>query len=201
MVTADHGESLGEQDLMSHQFGVHEPLIRVPLVIRYPDLFSAGKRVAGQVQTLDLFATALEIAGVEAPACPSWSLIGDIGQGRPFTVAEYGPPRIPHSSQLRRFGLSLEDMARVQRGFTALRGEEYKLIDATDGSVALYNWRVDPAEEENLASTRPEVVKALRALLQSWQEEQGRPLSDEVFEEREMDPSTAARLRALGYIE
>jgi len=36
IVTSDHGENLGDHGLMSHMFSVHESILRVPLVVRYP---------------------------------------------------------------------------------------------------------------------------------------------------------------------
>ncbi|MDP7571592.1 MAG: sulfatase-like hydrolase/transferase, partial [Myxococcota bacterium] len=33
VLTADHGELLGEHHMLDHQYALHEPLLRVPLVI------------------------------------------------------------------------------------------------------------------------------------------------------------------------
>ena len=82
-----------------------------------------------------------------------------------------------------------------------MRAEPYKLILGTDGSTELYNWREDPAEEHDLASHQPHVVGDLRARLRRWQEEQGAVSAEAGEGEWEVDPTTAARLRALGYIE
>ena len=200
-ITADHGESLGEHGLLNHQYGLYDTLIRVPLVLRYPPLFDPGQRVPWQVQSHDLFATLLEAAEIEAPPTSSRSLLRGEDEARPFTVAEYGIPKVPPASQLRRFGLRREDLEPFARGFTALRAEPYKLILGTDGSTELYNWREDPAEEHDLASHQPHVVGDLRARLRRWQEEQGAVSAEAGEGEWEVDPTTAARLRALGYIE
>jgi arylsulfatase A-like enzyme len=201
IVTADHGDSLGEHGLLNHQYGLYDTLIRVPLVIRYPSLFPAGRRISEQVQTLDLFATILEIAGVEIPLSPSRSLLSSPYEPRSFTVAEYGVPRIPHVRLLRQYGLRPEDLQRFARGFTALRADEYKLITGTDGSVALYAWRDDPYEKNDLSVERPEVTASLQQMLERWREEHGVVAIEDADEAWEVDPATEERLRALGYIE
>ncbi len=199
IVTADHGESLGEHGLLSHQYGVYDTLIRVPLVIRYPPLFAAGARVAGQVQMMDIFATILALAGVAAQPAPSRPLPPLSPEARPFAIAQYGAPRVPHSALLRRFGLQPQDVP--QRGFTALRDDEHKLIVSSDGQAELYAWREDPGEESDLAARQPEVVRELQARLSRWRDEVGEVRIGAGGAQAEMDPATASRLRALGYIE
>lgn len=64
VVTADHGEHLGERGRFSHQLSVEEELLRVPLLIRYADGRGAGTRDQNPfVSTLDLYATILTAAG------------------------------------------------------------------------------------------------------------------------------------------
>jgi arylsulfatase A-like enzyme len=199
IVTADHGESLGEHGLLSHQYGLYDTLVRVPLVIRFPRLFPAGCRIQGQVQTLDLFATLLALAGVEAQPGPSRPLPPLSPDPRPFTVAQYGATRVPHATTLRRYGLRPEDIR--QRGFTMLREDKHKLIVSSDGQAELYAWREDPGEETNVAARQPEVLRQLQARLRQWQEQTGDVRILDVVAPAEMDPGTASRLRALGYIE
>ena len=67
ILTSDHGENLGEHHMLDHKFCVYEPLLKVPLVVRYPSVVPAGQRVTEPVQTIDLFATIAEVAGVEPP--------------------------------------------------------------------------------------------------------------------------------------
>jgi arylsulfatase A-like enzyme len=61
IITADHGENLGDHDLMGHDFSLHETLIRVPLIIRFPDATGAGTVIDRPVENrllgrfIDLF--------------------------------------------------------------------------------------------------------------------------------------------------
>ena len=67
VLTADHGEHLGEHHMFDHQFSVYQELLYVPLVVHYPPRFRPG-RDDGRVSTYDLFPTLLDLAGVDAPA-------------------------------------------------------------------------------------------------------------------------------------
>ena len=199
IVVADHGESLGEHGLLNHQYCVYDTLLRVPLVMRYPPLLSAGQRVPHQVQTLDLFKTVLDVAGVKAPSSASKSLIEE-GERRPLVVAEYGAPRMPHPRDLARFGLREEQLTRYGKGYRALSDDAHKLILGTDGSTELYAWHDDPAEENDLASQRPDVVIRMKGALERWVEAHSPPQQDEAQEDWDVDLETEMRLRALGYI-
>jgi len=171
------------------------------MVMRCPALLPAGRQVSHQVQTLDLFRTILDIAGIEAPFSASKNLRLEDEQ-RSFVVGENGIPRVPHPRDLARFGLQSEQLARFARGLTALRTDTHKLIVGTDGTVELYAWRDDPGEENNLASRHPEVVDALQKMLARWQEEHQVVRGEEREERWEVDNrAVEARLRALGYIE
>lgn len=67
--TADHGELLGDHGLARKGLFHYEPLIRVPLLLRWPGQCAAGSRQPGIVQTVDITATLLAAAGI-APELP-----------------------------------------------------------------------------------------------------------------------------------
>ena len=66
--TSDHGDHLGDH-LLLHKSGVtfYDVSVRVPYLIRYPALFPQGAVVEDPVETIDLAATFLDVAGVPAP--------------------------------------------------------------------------------------------------------------------------------------
>ena len=68
IIASDHGENIGEHGLMSHAYSLHDTLIRVPLIMRYPERFPAGQRVTQQVQLTDLFPTILDVLQLHLPA-------------------------------------------------------------------------------------------------------------------------------------
>lgn len=68
VVTSDHGELLGEHGLGGHALFPFEPLVHVPLLVKYPRGWRAGEVVERRVSTRGIFATILESAGVAQPA-------------------------------------------------------------------------------------------------------------------------------------
>ena len=61
ILTADHGESLGDHGLQGHTNALYWELVHVPLVMRWPGHLPAGKRVATAVSMASLPATILDL--------------------------------------------------------------------------------------------------------------------------------------------
>lgn len=87
--TSDHGESLGEHGyFFSHGDLVHEPSMRVPLIIR-PAGGDPGRVVETPASLVDVLPTALELLGTHIPAEISGTSltrqmsfdVGEIGEG------------------------------------------------------------------------------------------------------------------------
>ena len=65
---SDHGEELLDHGNWVHGHTLFDELVRVPLVVKYPDRREAGRRVASQVQLLDVLPTVLKSQGLPVPA-------------------------------------------------------------------------------------------------------------------------------------
>jgi choline-sulfatase len=65
--TSDHGEMLGEHGIWEKQ-KFYEASVRVPLIIRWPKGFDAGRVVDENVNLCDLFATLCDLAGIPTPS-------------------------------------------------------------------------------------------------------------------------------------
>lgn len=65
--TSDHGYFYGEHTLGPERRLAYEEAIRIPLLVRFPARFRAGARSTEMVVSVDVAATALELAGVPAP--------------------------------------------------------------------------------------------------------------------------------------
>lgn len=66
LLSSDHGFFLGEWHLYDKRF-MHEPSIRVPLMVRYPRMVQAGTTCERMALNVDFMPTMLELAGVSAP--------------------------------------------------------------------------------------------------------------------------------------
>ena len=91
--TSDHGEMLGQHGIWEKQ-KFYEASARVPLIVRWPRRFGAG-RVDVNVNLCDLYATLCELAGLEAPdGLDSRSLVpllhGDVSAWGDETVSHFG---------------------------------------------------------------------------------------------------------------
>jgi arylsulfatase A-like enzyme len=95
--TADHGEALGESDAGKPRFGHGEPpyeeQVRIPLIVSWPGVVPAGKRVTGQRSNVDIaptiraFARAGSIAG-DGGASLVRAILGDGGPGEDVTYSQ-----------------------------------------------------------------------------------------------------------------
>jgi arylsulfatase A-like enzyme len=179
VVTADHGESLGEGGRRLHGSSFHQELVHVPLLVALP--WQRGPvRVGETVSLMDLAPTLLELAGVAVPE--PW-------QGHSLLAAT--PRDVPRSA--------LGERSRQEAWF--LVEGRWKLVDR-DGRPRLFDVDADPAEQRDLADQRPITLGYLERRL--WERSPAvrsgaapRPLREglDAKERKELDDA----LRALGY--
>lgn len=185
--TADHGESLGEQDYwFCHGETVRPELVHVPLLVRYPrgsrespDPPQGGaRRVAGLVGHIDFWPTAVEALGLRAPANRGTSLLGEsVPEGR--VMPQFlGPILNPN----RRLGVT--------------DGRWRAVLFKLD-PPRLFDLERDPTSLRDVAAEHPEVLTDLQARYTRFMEADPRPWSESV--RPNLDPATQRGLRDLGY--
>jgi len=202
IVVADHGENLGEHGLLNHQYSLHETLLHVPLLIRLPERVASpsAQRITHPVQTLDLFRTILDLAEVPTPHTTSQTLLPGTAP-RPYVVAEYGRPQIPHAALLSRYRLQPADLAPFSRGIRTLRADQHKLVEYSDGTVGLFDLDNDPGELVNLASVESALVAHLQQQLRDWEVAHSASASSRIQPTLQVDDAVRKRLQALGYLD
>ena len=207
VVLADHGELLGEHGAFGHGHSLHEPELRVPLLVRYPARVPAGLRVDTPVSTAAVASTIAELAGLPALAGAQVpSLVPTIERGEPAgpVIAERhaGDAATARAATLERGSPLMRSDVR----FRAYRSGSWKLVEASDGSTHLFDLAADPEERHDLARARPSETARLAAELAAHCARLHLPAlsSDGVAPAAPpapIDPDTAERLRALGYAE
>lgn len=151
VVTADHGEQLGEHGLFYHWNSLYMSLIHVPLILYHPDLPS-GRRVSGAVSLVDLPATLLDMtASASGASIPGRSLLG-LARGDEGPAGEAGVT--PPLSELERG----PTFSMVDDGY------HYIVVPATR-EEELYDISLDPGEFEDLTG-RIDIQSRLRSLRQ-----------------------------------
>jgi len=207
IVMSDHGEMFGEhQDALSghdhftHHLCAYEELIKVPLVVRCPKIFAAGKRVEHSTQTLDILPTLAEIIGFEAPQCQGFSLLGAV-RGQPrrdFTLTEY------QKGVHMAWRMLQKDPEADPRVFLpaikAWRRNGMKYIWRSDLRDELYDLGQDPKEQRNLIGQMPQKAKEMRLELEDFLT--GLPPADTgdlIAADRHCPPRLLARLRGAGW--
>lgn len=155
MISADHGETLGELGIYCDHHTADECVARVPLVLRWPGL---APRVLGALHyQIDVAATLLALAG--APVPKGWD-------GESF------------AESLRAGGdAGRSHLVLTQGAWTAQRGIRFDdwlcLRTYHDGyhdfpETMLFDLASDPHEQVDLADKRPDVVGRAAALLEDW---------------------------------
>jgi arylsulfatase A-like enzyme/Flp pilus assembly protein TadD len=186
VVTADHGEALGEHGEDTHGIFVYQATLRVPLLVAGPGVPGPpGRRVAAPVSLASVAATLLELAGADPAALP------EAAPPLPLAVAAAAPapeePAIYFESYLPFYSMRWHALRGIALG-------RHKLV--LGRSSELYDLRDDPAETSDLAGDRPEEVARLRGRLFAFE---ARHPALGWGARRSPDEQEALQLAALGY--
>ena len=179
VLTADHGESLGEHGEPTHGIFAYEATLRVPLVLYAPSVLRA-RVVAEPVRHVDILPTVLDALALPPPS-------GIAGRSLlPLAAGQSLPPRESY----------LEALSSTRnRGWAPLIGVvrgPFKYVDLP--LPELYDLSADPGETRNLAPVQPQRLEEMRAALSRVRE------GDRGWEGGAEDEAVRERLRALGYV-
>ena len=179
VVTADHGEGLGDHGEATHGTFAYESTLQVPLILAQvgPGAQAAGGRsVDAPARHVDIVPTIADLLGLEVP--------GDL-PGRTLLAAEGDDSRPSYFEAMTPM---------LKRGWAPLSGVIAggdKYIDLPIPEV--YDLATDAREARNLAATDGARVAALTSTLRAF----GAVLPGEPRAER---ADVRARLQALGYV-
>jgi arylsulfatase len=93
LYNSDHGDYMGYHHLLLKGNYMYDPVIKVPLIVKYPDQLDAGSVSTDLVNTVDVGPTLLDIAGCEIPSTMIGSHLRTGVQLRPYMFAEMGRGR------------------------------------------------------------------------------------------------------------
>jgi len=150
IVTADHGEHLGEHQLYGHASSLYDAEIHVPLLIILPAQAHAGKVVTAQVSLRDLAATVADVTGLGGSPFPGRSLAR-------HWAADAPPQPEPSLSEVDAPVMSAPNQGRspVFRGpMKAVAAGKHVYVRNGDGKEELFDVQADPMQLRNLAGLR-----------------------------------------------
>ena len=189
ILTADHGESLGEHSLYFVHGGVYESTSHVPLITYFPGSERQGTQVSEVVELVDVMPTVLEYFDIPSPpgirGTSLWPLIrGEVGNEKVALIEHAG------------------------RNIVGLRSDRYKYIrhlrnnrllpayPFVAGKEELYDLKHDPQERKNIIATAPDVAQSFRAELKRKRHGKKNLSTGEA----QLSEETVEVLRALGYV-
>ncbi len=167
IVTADHGEHLGDHYLFFHGCSLYRQLVHVPLVVVDPR-GTANQVVADPVSLRDIPATIVDLLGVgrDAPF-PGRSLAG-FSRGLSLAVAPSDQPLLMETTKpLVLTNQGREPVAKGPMQSLVALGMHY--IREADGLEKLYVLKTDPEERKNVAGSAnvQAVLERFRSALSS----------------------------------
>jgi arylsulfatase A-like enzyme len=166
VLTADHGEELDEHGRWFDHHGLYDTNIHIPLLLRCPDRLPAGRRVGGLTTMLDVAPTILDILGLGHLASVEQM------QGRSLMPLIDSP--VPTQRGTTDYIHITENTWMKKRGIRTHRWKLIVPLEVPDlhgnTAVELYHLTDDPAELNNIAAERPEVVERMTRLLDEWVE-------------------------------
>jgi arylsulfatase A-like enzyme len=184
VLTADHGEALGERRLIEHAVSVYGDQVHIPMLVKYPNQ-SQGAVVTAPVSAIDILPTVLDLAGIPA--------LGHL-QGR--SLRQPDESRLVLSESFRS-GLLAGWHPRFNRVERSIVRWPAKFIHSSAGKTELYDLAADPAEARNLFRKEDPAAADLHRLLAAIVASAPRQLGTP----HKIAPRDMERLRSLGYVQ
>lgn len=150
ILTADHGEFLGEHGLFGHSYYLYEELIHIPLIINGLEI---RKKEESPVGLIDLPPTLLSLLKITRPKTFYGKNLIPVIKGE--------TERSGVISETAQFNLS-NYVYDYDKSVYSYRGKRWKLIiDNINEKIELYDLMKDPGEKNNLCNDEKDIMKDL----------------------------------------
>jgi len=191
IITADHGEELGDHGFMGHGHTLYNELLQVPLIVRHPAF--AARRRTEIVRLIDVLPTIVELWNCQSDGLrmQGRSLVPLLrGEADPSPEAHFIFAEVLYPKKME--GLSLQrDGWKFIWTYQDMRGKK----DAQEFYAVTYDGR----EKLNYLVVHPNEAAAYRTAVVKMREEYAADKIEAV--KKTLDPKTREALRALGYVE
>jgi len=158
----DHGFHLGDLGIWTKHTN-YEQANRIPILVVAPGVTTPGTSTRQLAESVDLFPTLAELAGLPLPTGP-----------QPLDGLSLVPVLKNPDVRVRDHAYHAYPRAKLGR---AIRTERYRLVEWRGfgeplgaAEYELYDYHGDPLETENLAGQYPEILAALKQKLAAYPE-------------------------------
>ncbi|HEX5759516.1 MAG TPA: sulfatase-like hydrolase/transferase [Thermoanaerobaculia bacterium] len=176
VLLSDHGEGLGDHGEEEHGIFLYREALQVPLLLKLPGSRRAGETITAPAQLVDVLPTVLRMVGAEVPAAAKGKPLLDL-------AGETAARPIYAETWFARLHMGWSELTSVVQG-------DQHFIQAP--TPELYDLAADPGETRNVLTRERRAYAALRREVERF----AKPLA----EPEEVDPETAQKLAALGYL-
>jgi arylsulfatase A-like enzyme len=184
VVTADHGESLGEHGRTFCHGSLYETDLHVPMVMWGPGRVPAGGHVTANTNHVDVLPTLLDYAGLPSPSTLQGVSLKGVTTARPSGALPVNIAVVGRGDKLR----------------WAVRDGDTKILVDRDGQlVSAFDLAKDPGELRDVSGTPSKEARTLLKQAQAWLATGA--WKPPATREQTLDDEDVARLRALGYVE
>jgi iduronate 2-sulfatase len=159
----DHGWHLGDHGMWCKHTN-YEQANRIPLLIAAPGVGKPGTRTRALVESVDIYPTLCELAGLPVPKNPQPL------EGKNLVPVLKRPSRESKEAVFHVYPRNPKEKGAIVG--RAVRTERYRLVEwkkpgapSDTAEFELYDYEKDPNETKNLAATEPKLVKKLHALI------------------------------------
>jgi uncharacterized sulfatase len=193
VVTADHGDLLGENGVMAHQYSLHDAIVNVPMVVHgLPSL--AEPPDDALVQHTDLMRVLLVEAGADASDLDGMEGIDPRDETREFALSQRGNDTFETATEEARKHDPAFTPDRFHPGLLhAVRSSRHKLLRSDRGEELF----ALPDEATDAIDAEPAIAEAHRTFLDETLEAFDRFDSSV---DRELSDAMRQQLEELGYV-
>lgn len=196
IVTADHGDGFMEHGFISHTITLYDELIRVPMILKFPQSRFGGQIVKNQVRMIDVMPTILDLLNIRIDnKLEGFSLLNYLDESRKKDKSIYFP-KYAISEVAYSGGYPLVSIRTETLKYLHLRNSEEHALYQTENDE-LYDLRVDPLEQNNIIDSKPVEAERFRRMALEMAMERKKKDVQEI----PLDKNTIKQLKALGYVD
>ncbi|MBP7653294.1 sulfatase [Candidatus Dependentiae bacterium] len=170
VIGADHGEELLDHNFVGHASTsgaghLYDEIIHTPFIISFPKKLPQNIKIPYQASGIDIMPTILELLNLKPV---------EYLRGKSLISMITGKEQQDRTvfSETSRSGYNEPNPEKVTDYISCVRTSEWKLIhyqyEETPSRFELYNIKSDPAEQNNVIDSNPEIVKDLKKQLFDW---------------------------------